>query len=77
MQSMTNKLLPEKLPDFGGSFDFVAFGPHPDDIEHTIGGAVIKWTDAGKRVLFCHLTDGSAGTFRIRRVTPQRSDCGC
>ena len=41
----------------------VAFGPHPDDIEHTIGGSLIKWASAGKRILLCHLTSGDAGTF--------------
>ncbi|MBN1518057.1 PIG-L family deacetylase [Candidatus Sumerlaeota bacterium] len=61
---VSNSLLPESLPVFDGQpFDFVAFGPHPDDIEHTIGGSIIRWSDAGKRILFCHLTSGEAGTY--------------
>lgn len=61
---MTNPLLPNPLPKFDGKpFDIVAFGPHPDDLEHTIGGALIKWVAAGKRILLCHLTGGQSGGY--------------
>ncbi len=35
---------------------------HPDDIEFGVGGAVACWTDAGHRVVYCIVTDGSAGS---------------
>ena len=35
---------------------------HPDDIEFGIGGSVAVWTDAGHRVVYCLVTDGSAGS---------------
>lgn len=35
---------------------------HPDDIEFTIGGSVARWTKDGRRVLFCLVTTGGAGT---------------
>ena len=61
---MKNPLLPDPLPEFAGkSFDIVAFGPHPDDLEHTIGGALMKWAEAGKRILLCHLTGGQSGGY--------------
>jgi LmbE family N-acetylglucosaminyl deacetylase len=35
---------------------------HPDDIEFGTGGSVATWTDAGHRVVYCIVTDGSAGS---------------
>jgi LmbE family N-acetylglucosaminyl deacetylase len=35
---------------------------HPDDIEFGIGGSVAVWTDAGHTVVYCIVTDGSAGS---------------
>jgi LmbE family N-acetylglucosaminyl deacetylase len=35
---------------------------HPDDIEFGAGGAVARWTDDGHRVVYCIVTDGSAGS---------------
>src|SRR5262245_13820760 len=61
---MHNPLLPAALPAFDGQpFDMLAFSPHPDDAEHIIGGSLIRWAYAGKRILICHLTAGEAGTF--------------
>ncbi len=35
---------------------------HPDDIEFTIAGSVARWTREGRRVSFCLVTTGGAGT---------------
>jgi LmbE family N-acetylglucosaminyl deacetylase len=35
---------------------------HPDDIEFTIAGSVARWTREGRRVAFCLVTTGGAGT---------------
>jgi bacillithiol biosynthesis deacetylase BshB1 len=39
-------------------FDLLVFGPHPDDIEIGLGGAVARHTAAGHRVALCDLTRG-------------------
>lgn len=35
---------------------------HPDDIEFGLAGAVARWTDEGHTVVYCLITDGSAGS---------------
>jgi LmbE family N-acetylglucosaminyl deacetylase len=35
---------------------------HPDDIDIGLGGSVARWTDEGHRVVYCIVTDGSAGS---------------
>ena len=35
---------------------------HPDDIEFTIAGSVARWAREGRRVVFCLVTTGGAGT---------------
>jgi LmbE family N-acetylglucosaminyl deacetylase len=35
---------------------------HPDDIEFTIAGSVARWAREGRRVAFCLVTTGGAGT---------------
>ncbi|MGH7324621.1 MAG: PIG-L deacetylase family protein [Candidatus Rokuibacteriota bacterium] len=35
---------------------------HPDDNEFVIGGSVARWIREGREVIFCLVTDGSAGT---------------
>jgi bacillithiol biosynthesis deacetylase BshB1 len=42
--------------------DFLAIGPHPDDIEIGIGGTVAKHTALGHRVGLCDLTAGEMGS---------------
>ncbi|MCA9729698.1 MAG: PIG-L family deacetylase [Candidatus Eisenbacteria bacterium] len=44
-------------------FDVVVFGPHPDDIEMSIAGTLIKLVRSGKRVLTISLTRGEKGTY--------------
>jgi len=42
--------------------DLLAIGPHPDDVELTSGGTLIKMTDAGYRVGILDLTRGETGS---------------
>lgn len=35
---------------------------HPDDIEFGLAGSVARWTDEGHTVVYCLVTDGSAGS---------------
>jgi bacillithiol biosynthesis deacetylase BshB1 len=42
--------------------DLLVFGPHPDDIEIGLGGAVAKHAALGLRVGLCDLTQGEMGT---------------
>ena len=42
--------------------DFLAIGPHPDDIEIGIGGTVAKHAAMGDRVGLCDLTAGEMGS---------------
>jgi bacillithiol biosynthesis deacetylase BshB1 len=42
--------------------DLLVFGPHPDDIEIGLGGAVARHVDLGFRVGLCDLTAGEIGS---------------
>jgi bacillithiol biosynthesis deacetylase BshB1 len=42
--------------------DLLAFGPHPDDIEIGMGGAIAKHVALGHRVGLCDLTRGEMGS---------------
>ncbi len=42
--------------------DILAFGAHPDDVELSCGGTVIKAVKAGKKVGVIDLTEGELGT---------------
>lgn len=42
--------------------DVLAIGAHPDDIELTCGGTIVKLVKQGKRVGICDLTQGELGT---------------
>jgi bacillithiol biosynthesis deacetylase BshB1 len=44
------------------SVDLLVFGPHPDDIEIGLGGAIAKHVALGHRVGLCDLTRGELGT---------------
>lgn len=48
--------------------DVLAFGPHPDDIELTMGGTLLKLARLGYRSAIVDLTAGEMGT----RGTPER-----
>ena len=47
--------------------DLLAIGPHPDDVELTCGGTLLKMIDAGYSVGILDLTQGEMGT----RGTPE------
>jgi bacillithiol biosynthesis deacetylase BshB1 len=42
--------------------DLVAFGPHPDDLEIGMGGAIARHAARGHRVVLCDLTRGELGS---------------
>lgn len=44
------------------SFDVLAVGAHPDDVELGCGGTLAKLAAAGRRIGVVHLTRGEAGT---------------
>ena len=45
-----------------GPVDLLVFGPHPDDLEIGLGGAIAKHVALGHRVGLCDLTRGELGT---------------
>ena len=45
-----------------GPVDLLVFGPHPDDLEIGLGGAIAKHVSLGHRVGLCDLTRGELGT---------------
>ncbi len=47
------------MPD---AVDLLVFGPHPDDLEIGLGGAIAKHARLGHRVGLCDLTRGELGT---------------
>jgi N-acetylglucosamine malate deacetylase 1 len=49
------------------TLDLLAIAPHPDDVELTCGGTLLKMADAGYRTGILDLTQGETGT----RGTPQ------
>jgi bacillithiol biosynthesis deacetylase BshB1 len=49
-------------PDTISEVDLLVFGPHPDDIEIGLGGAVAAHVDLGFRVGLCDLTAGEMGS---------------
>jgi len=58
------------------SFDVIAFGAHPDDLEVSMGGTASKLVAAGLRVLFVDLTDGEPARYApagIRRENAARA----
>ncbi len=49
------------------TLDLLAIAPHPDDVELTCGGTLLKMADAGYRTGILDLTEGETGT----RGTPE------
>ena len=47
---------------FTAPFTILIIAAHPDDIEFGTAGSVAAWTDAGAQVVYCIVTDGSAGS---------------
>ena len=57
------KAAPSKAPTTEGiKLDLLAIAAHPDDVELTCGGAVIKMVEAGYKVGVLDLTVGESGT---------------
>ena len=54
------------LPDQKYNYDILAIGAHPDDVEHSIGGTLIKLGDQGKSICIAHMTHGESGTYGSR-----------
>ncbi len=44
------------------SHTILVVAAHPDDIEFGLAGSVARWTDEGHHVVYCIITDGSAGS---------------
>jgi bacillithiol biosynthesis deacetylase BshB1 len=42
--------------------DLLAFGAHPDDVEISMGGTIIRYVSEGKKVGIVDLTEGQLGT---------------
>ena len=40
------------------SYDVIAFGAHPDDVEAVMGGTVVKLVEKGRSVVIVDLCDG-------------------
>lgn len=54
------------LPDQKYNYDILAIGAHPDDVEHCIGGTLLKLGDQGKSICIVHMTHGESGTYGSR-----------
>jgi LmbE family N-acetylglucosaminyl deacetylase len=48
----------------------LAIVAHPDDLEYGTSAAVSRWTDQGKRIVYCLATSGEAG---IDTMTPEEA----
>ena len=48
------------------SFDVLAFGAHPDDLEVVMGGTIVKLVRKGLSVLFVDLCEGEPGRYAAR-----------
>lgn len=40
----------------------LVLAPHPDDAELACGGLILRWTDAGRRIVVADMTRGECGT---------------
>ena len=47
----------------------LAIVAHPDDLEYGAAGAIARWTDQGKSIVYCLVTSGEAG---IDTMAPDR-----
>jgi bacillithiol biosynthesis deacetylase BshB1 len=54
--------------------DVVAFGPHPDDVELTMGGTLLKLQAAGYRTGIIDLTSGEMGTRGTQEQRAQEAE---
>ena len=56
------------------SIDVMAFGAHPDDVEISCGGTVIKLCDAGRKVVVVDMVRGELGTRGSAEIRQQEAD---
>ncbi len=57
------------MTDAAGTVEILVFGPHADDIEIGLGGAIARHTATGGRVGLCDLTRAELST----NGTPERA----
>lgn len=57
--------------------DLLVFGPHPDDLEIGLGGAIAKHAALGHRVGLCDLSRGELGTNGTPEQRQRESDAAC
>jgi N-acetylglucosamine malate deacetylase 1 len=55
------------------TYDLVAFGAHPDDVEIFCGGTIIKMVEKGYRVAIVDLTEGEMGTRGSREIRAEEA----
>lgn len=58
--------------------DILAFGAHPDDIELSVAGILLRALDNGQSVALCDLTEGergTRGTVETRREETKQANC--
>ncbi len=48
--------------------DILAVGAHPDDVEISIGGTLVKMKEAGYSIVICHCTDGEPTPYGTREA---------
>jgi bacillithiol biosynthesis deacetylase BshB1 len=53
--------------------DVLAFGPHPDDVELTMGGTMLKLASMGYRTAIVDLTAGEMGTRGSREIRAEEA----
>lgn len=56
--------------------DVLAFGAHADDVEIGMGGSLAKWTNIGKKIVICDLTEAelsSNGDVNTRRAEAEKA----
>ena len=44
------------------NIDILAFGAHPDDVEISCGGTLLRYANEGKQIAIVDLTQGELGT---------------
>lgn len=68
------------MPDANETVDVLAIAAHPDDIEQTCGGALIRMAEMGYRTGALDLTAGDMGTRGTpncawKKARPPASSC--
>lgn len=58
----------------GGTYDVLAVGAHPDDVEVGVGGVLCRLRDLGYRTGLVYLTEGEMGTGGNRAIRRTEAD---